>query len=252
MSSSLRPMLTPIRRQSLSDAVYEQLKARIVQGELPVGAPLPAERALCAALGVNRGALREGLKRLEQAGLVAIQHGGGTRVTDFMATAGLELLPELMFGPGGAVDVAVARSVVEMRSALAHDLAARAAHRRTDAEAEALHGLVDDMAGTDDLLALQRLAMAFWAQAVHASRNIAYRLAFNTLARTYEPIFELLTQCLADELVDLAGYRAVADAIRDRRPEDAAAHARALSARGEAGLLNVLAALGAAQAGKDE
>jgi GntR family transcriptional repressor for pyruvate dehydrogenase complex len=243
-------MLTPIRRQSLSDAVYEQLKTRIVQGDLPAGEPLPAERALCAALGVNRGALREALKRLEQAGLVNIQHGGGTKVTDFMATAGLELLPELMFGAGGAVDVAVAQSVVEMRSALAHDLARRAAARRADADADALDAVVAEMAAVPpgELLALQRLAMTFWGRAVAASGNVADRLAFNTLARAYAPIFELLTQCLADELADLAGYRALAAAIRARRPDEAAAHAQALTARGEAGLLRVLAALGALQA----
>lgn len=243
-------MLTPVRRQSLSDAVYEQLKSRIVLGELPAGEPLPAERALCAALGVNRGALREALKRLEQAGLVQIQHGGGTKVTDFMATGGLELLPELMFGPDGGLDVAVAQSVVEMRSALAHDLARRAAQRRTPAQAQALTEVVTEMAAADraDLLGLQRLAMTFWGRAVEASGNLAYRLAYNTLARAYEPIFELLTQCLADELADLEGYRALADAIHQQRPDDAAARARAVTARGEAGLMNVLNALGAAQA----
>ncbi|CAN0353107.1 unnamed protein product, partial [Discosporangium mesarthrocarpum] len=36
-----------------------------------------------------------------------------------------------------------------------------------------------------DLPQLQRLAMGFWSQAVEASQNLAYRLAFNTMARTY-------------------------------------------------------------------
>ncbi len=53
-----RPVLKPVRRQSLSDAVFDQLRDRIVSGAMRAGDPLPAERALCEALGVNRGAVR--------------------------------------------------------------------------------------------------------------------------------------------------------------------------------------------------
>ncbi|MBZ0253541.1 MAG: GntR family transcriptional regulator, partial [Candidatus Methylomirabilis sp.] len=58
------PMLQAIERKSLSDAVFEQLRARIVAGALAAGETLPSERALCETLQVNRGALREALKRL--------------------------------------------------------------------------------------------------------------------------------------------------------------------------------------------
>lgn len=242
-------VLTPIRRQSLSDAVYEQLKTRIVRGEMPAGASLPAERALCASLGVNRGAVREALKRLEQAGLVRIQHGGGTHVRDFEASAGLELLPDLLLGPGGEIATDVARSVLEMRTALAKDVAFRAAQRRRPEQVEALSAHVEGMRdAADDLSALQRIAMAFWSDLVLASHNIAYRLAFNTLARTYEPIFEVLTQALALELNDIDGYAGLADAVLAKYPEEARALADDLTSKGQAGLLEVLAALDAAQA----
>lgn len=237
-------MISPIQRQSLSDAVFDQLKTRIVHGELSAGEALPAERALCAALGVNRGALREALKRLEQAGLVNIQHGGGTHVQDFMATAGLELLPDLLFAAGGQVNVEVARSVVEMRTALAGDIARRAAERRRPEEVEALVGHAQRMAeAAEDLEALQRLAMEFWGALVAASHNIAYRLAFNTLTRAYAPIFELLTHALAMELYDVDGYAALADAVLAKHTDRAGELAAELTAKGEAGLLEVLEAL---------
>ncbi len=242
-------MLTPIRRQSLSDAVYEQLKTRIVRGEMPAGEALPAERALCTALGVNRGALREALKRLEQAGLVQIQHGGGTTVSDFLSTGGLELLPDLLFGPGGAVNTHVARSVMEMRTTLAVDVARTAAERRKPAHVEALEDTVAKMLKAhNDLAALQRLAMTFWSQAVQASHNLAYRLAFNTLARTYEPIFDILTHALGLEFSDVPGYEALTDAIRAKDPTEASQIAKDLTKKGEAGLLDVLTALDANQA----
>lgn len=57
-------MLKPVRKQSLSDAVFTQLRDQIVSGALAPGEPLPAERLLCEALGVNRGSVREALRRL--------------------------------------------------------------------------------------------------------------------------------------------------------------------------------------------
>ena len=85
--------LAPVVRRSVVDAAYEQLAAQILDGGLMVGAELPPERRLTEELGVNRQAVREALQRLAQDGLVTIQHGGATRVTDFRQSGGLHLLP---------------------------------------------------------------------------------------------------------------------------------------------------------------
>ncbi|MCA9719217.1 MAG: FadR family transcriptional regulator, partial [Myxococcales bacterium] len=46
----------PVTRRSLSDDVFEQLLDQIVHGKMAPGDKLPAERALCEMLQVNRGA----------------------------------------------------------------------------------------------------------------------------------------------------------------------------------------------------
>lgn len=50
------PPLQPVARQSLPDAIFVQLRDRILSGALAPGEALPAERVLCEELGVNRGA----------------------------------------------------------------------------------------------------------------------------------------------------------------------------------------------------
>ena len=241
-------VLKPVRRQSLSDAVFDQLRDQIVSGAMRAGEPLPAERALCEALGVNRGAVREALKRLSQARLVAVQHGGASRVLDYRASAGLELLPDLLVDEAGGFDPVVVRSVVEMRSALAPDIARLAALRGgRDVAADALDAIVARMdAVAGDLPALQALAMRFWSALVDATENVAYRLAYNSLRDTYEKCMDLLTGVLADELGDRNGYGAIATAVR--RGDGAAAErlARELTRRGERRLLDAVAALGGA------
>jgi DNA-binding GntR family transcriptional regulator len=56
-------------------AVYEELRSRILAGELPPGAPL-VEAALAKTLGVSRTPIREALRRLEQDMLVERVHRG--------------------------------------------------------------------------------------------------------------------------------------------------------------------------------
>lgn len=237
-------MLRPVRKQSLSDAVFDQLRDQIVSGEMRAGAALPGERALCETLDVNRGALREALKRLAQARLVSVQHGGVSRVLDYRSSAGLELLPDLLLTDAGGFDPEVVRSVVEMRSALAPDIARLAAVRGGEGVASTLDAVVARMDGArGDLRQLQTLAMEFWSALVDGTGNVAYRLAYNSLRQTYEKCMEVLTGILADELGDRKSYRAIAAAVRRSDAKTAERLARALTRRGEQRLLAVVAAL---------
>lgn len=63
--------------------VAQQLRERILAGDLRPGMTLPPERVLADQLAVSRATLREGLSMLAQIGLVAIQRGrsGGAVVT---------------------------------------------------------------------------------------------------------------------------------------------------------------------------
>ena len=73
---------TPLVRRSMPDLLVEQLRARILAGELPQGQPLRQD-ALAAQYGVSRIPLREALRRLEAEGLVRIEPNKGAVVADF-------------------------------------------------------------------------------------------------------------------------------------------------------------------------
>ena len=236
--------LTPVRKQSLSDAVFEQLRAQILTGAMQPGVPLPAERVLCEALGVNRGSVREALKRLQQSQLVSVRHGGTSHVLDFRATAGLDLLAALLVTADGRFDLGVVRGIVEMRSALAPDIARLAALRARAAHRESLERVASAMAADrDNLVLLQGLAADFWSHLVDAADNLAYRLAYNSLRATYDQCRALFTQVLAAEIGDIGRYRAIAAAVRRRDAHGAERLARHLIQRGERSLLTVLTQL---------
>lgn len=227
-------MLKPVQKKSLSDSVFEQLRAEIISGRMEPGSTLPAERALCEALGVNRGAIREALKRLEQARLVSVQHGGSTTVLDYRESAGTDLLSALLITAEGKVNTRVARSVMEMRSALATDIARLCALRGRHVADEADRIVAEMKQSSRDVPALQILSMNFWSLLVEGSDNVAYQLAYNSLREAYEKFAHLLTHVLASEFKDVAAYEAIARAIREGDPQEAQIIAGELIQLGEA------------------
>ncbi|MEM7152075.1 MAG: GntR family transcriptional regulator [Myxococcota bacterium] len=247
--------LRKIAKKTLSDEVYDQLSGEIVEGHFGAGVNLPAERQLCETLGVNRGAIREALKRLAQAGLVSISQGGGTKVLDFRRNAGLDLLGRMLFRRDNTINLGVARSVMEMRAVLAPDIARLCAERATEADITALRELIESMhaaAEVDDLAELQDLSLRFWDVMVRGSGNIAYELSFNTLRETYDRLREVLVQVMAEETRDVAGHRAIAEAV-ERGDGGAAKHmADALMEKGTRAVLGLVGALQDATLTPDE
>lgn len=235
--------LEPVRKTSASGAVFEQLIAELVAGRLEPGESLPAERALTERLGVNRQAVREALQRLAQAGLVEINQGEPTRALDYRRSAALDLLPRLLLGAGGTLDVEVARSIIEMRALIGPEVARLAATRSRAEVLPELETVVAEMGATEDLSLLARLDLDFWDLLIDAADNIAYRLAFNSLRETYEPMATSLSAVIAGELTDIDARRTIAAAIESSDGPAAEIAARALLAKGSLAITEALATL---------
>ena len=77
-------VFAPVRSQTAFEETVERLGTAIKLGLLRPGARLPAERELCARLGIARSTLRQALTALTQSGHVfAVRgRGGGTFVSD--------------------------------------------------------------------------------------------------------------------------------------------------------------------------
>ncbi len=241
-------MFRPVARRSLATGVFEQLRDRIVGGDVKPGTKLPAERALAVMLGVNRNAVREGLKRLEQAGLVTIHQGGGSRVLDYKKTAGLEALSAMVVRRDGTIDTRICRGIVEMRTQLAPTVGRLAAERARRANDTALASVVGRMRkAKGDVRALSRLALEFWGEVVAATDNLALELSFNSLDASYGSVLEQLENVMAEEVTATADYAALAEAIRKRDMRVAASCAERIVARGHTAFMKLLARIDAAQ-----
>lgn len=63
--------------QKVSEYIWEKVSS----GELRAGDRLPPEREMAELLGISRNSVREGLKTLENIGVVSSQHGAGNFVS---------------------------------------------------------------------------------------------------------------------------------------------------------------------------
>lgn len=210
-----KPAFKLVRKDSLSESVYRQLSDKILRNEFSAGDTLPAERELSEAFGVNRGAVREAIKRLQQAGLVAVRHGGNSVVLDYLNEGGMELLPSLLVDKQGRLNGSVVRSIMAMRSSLAPDIAAGAAKKGGAKLADELDVLLAQMkTDAKNPKALQDHALKFWQKLVERGGNIAFRLAFNSMTKTYTQVWDALTPVLEKEFLDFENLGAIATGVR--------------------------------------
>ncbi len=220
-------MSTATPSQSLaSDAAHRRLRTEILAGDLAPGDAVPSERALSEELGINRHAVREALKRLQQAGLVRISQGGATRVLDWRSTGGLEILLDLM-EQGDEPPVELIRSVLEMRVCVGVDAARNCAGRAATAERVEVERLTTATAAAIEADAAERseLFIAAWRAIVDGSGNLAYRLALNSLNAALDA-YPRLGELLAPR--DSGSVRALGAAISRRDGDEAATAARRL------------------------
>lgn len=169
------------RNPRLADEIVERLRSMILTGTYPPGSKLPPERELAKTIGVNRASLREALKQLEQLGLVRIRQGDGTRVTNFMETAGIELISHLI--PLAATNYPeMIVDVLEFRRILGREVARMAAARATPEDLDKLRAIAARASGTE--LAPEQVFevdFEFYVALAQVARNRVISLLINTV-----------------------------------------------------------------------
>ncbi|SCE66285.1 DNA-binding transcriptional regulator, FadR family [Micromonospora viridifaciens] len=219
MTRAVDSVAVPPRGHRVRQTI-EQLRARILGGEWPVGGRIPTEPQLVAALGVGRNTVREAVRALVHAGVLECRQGSGTYVvsTDELAPVVARRLTDDRMA-----------EVVEVRRAFEVEAARLAALRRTPADLAALDhalaareaawrsGRVDEFVETD---------AALHSAVVAAAHN-------GMLAELYASVGAALRSAVAQATGDAleperyVDHSRLVEAIRDGDPARAAIEAGA-------------------------
>jgi len=174
-------MWPPKERLRVAQEVTGQLREMILSGSYRAGEKLPPERKLAETLGINRATLREALKTLEHAGLVRSRQGDGTRVLDFVQTAGLDLLRHLI-PLREATRRSLLRDVLEFRQIIGREVARLAAERARPEHLERLREIAARPAEGAEEALLQDLD--FYTELARTTENLVFALLLNTVRGT--------------------------------------------------------------------
>ena len=159
------------RPARFASVIVEELANLIISGSYPEGSVLPTEPALCEDFGFSRTVVREGLKLLEERGLVRVEQGRGTTV---QPRSSWDLLDPVVLQIALAYDddLTLLDDLISIRRLLEREMGAQAATKLTDAELEELEGIADAMdRAYDDYDRFRDYDNAFHAIIMRASGN---------------------------------------------------------------------------------
>jgi DNA-binding FadR family transcriptional regulator len=159
------------RPARFASVIVEDLAQQIISGALSEGDVLPTEPALCEEFGFSRTVVREGLKLLEERGLVRVEQGRGTTVQPRGAWNLLD--PDVLrIALDYDDDMSLLDDLISVRRVLEREMAAQAAGRLTEAELAELSEIIDQMEHAyDDYDTFRTRDNAFHAIIMRASGN---------------------------------------------------------------------------------
>ena len=137
----------PRRPARLASVVLEELAHRIIGGTFAEGSVLPTEPVLCQQFAFSRTVIREGLKQLEERGLVRVEQGRGTTVQPRDSWNLLDptvIRIALIYD----TDMSLLDDLITVRRVLEHEMAQAAAARLTEGELAELAENIEQMKAT--------------------------------------------------------------------------------------------------------
>lgn len=222
MSERSRALFEPIKKERLSEKVCDEVRSKLISGQLKPGDRLPPERELAIELGVSRPAVREALKTLEVSGLVELRKGlkGGA----YIRPHNLEMLTRsisdlVSFGHVSLQSLAEARSLI-------HDVVIRlACERAQESDFLALEANVRKialLAEAGDLEHRKDATIDFFRLIAHATRNEVLEALVDALASIIRfAVLDRAPPAYRSELVPIR--HSIVAALRTRDPNVASA-----------------------------
>jgi GntR family transcriptional repressor for pyruvate dehydrogenase complex len=203
------------RPASLVERVCQQLSELIRGASSEEERWLPAERSLAEKLGVSRTVVREATKRLEQQGMLEIQHGTGIKIVDRLHRPLNDSLSLLI--PDMADRL---QQLNEARLSIEPDAAALAAERATKEQVRTLRRIQTQLEKAPDNVAAIEADIAAHHAIADASGNLIYRLILDSLAEI-GVTSRLRTIGRIGKKTAIEHHEAILSAIENRDPEAA-------------------------------
>ena len=214
MAVELERLATPRR----VEGIVERLRSLILTGAYSPGGRLPNERDLAAALGVNRGSVREALQQLEFLELIEVRHGQGSFVREISGSSALQLV-EALLRDRRTVTRDLLAQILEFRRHITIHVVEMAALHRTPQLLERARRLLaeEDRVGSDPAQALE-VDVEMNVLLGQATGNLMYQFLSNLFAKLIRRLGPLYYNDRRDHARSLRTHRALLAALEAGDP----------------------------------
>jgi len=199
----LGPAFTQIKMRRTFEDICQQIRSEVAAGRLKPGDRLPAERELAEQFGVSRTAVREALRSLEVAGVVACQRGvnGGAfirRGDPGIITRAVQDMVLL-----GRITT---ESISEARILLTNDALRLACERASNVDFDAIEqniDLLDELTRSGDLTRRSEHIVEFYNVVARATHNEVVVMLVNSLSQIVRQMLDRLGPEPRSDLVEV-------------------------------------------------
>ncbi len=155
-----------------ADALFDQIAAAILRGDLPARSTLPPERVFAERYGVSRIIVRQAVHRLADMGLVRVRQGGATTVLDPEEATDLRVLGLLYRLAPGESSLLDRNDMIEKQYLQGLSIVSVAARRASPDSLRRIARLVEAYAHGDQKTApIEELEEQFWRALAKAGGN---------------------------------------------------------------------------------
>ncbi|MCC7208578.1 MAG: FadR family transcriptional regulator [Anaerolineae bacterium] len=206
-----------VSRERLSEQVANQLRELVMSRELKPGDRLPSERELAEHLGISRAIVREAIKTLEQQGLLSVEVGRGTFVTQLEPQDLTHALNLLMLQ---SADEHAFDYVYEIRQMIEIESARKAAERATDDDIAELESKLQAMvASVDDVDGFARADTAYHQALAVATHNPLFVTLLLPITNLLRQIQRKASRTMRGPADAIHYHTRILEAVRQHNPD---------------------------------
>ncbi len=191
-----------------SEHIARKLRDEILAGVYRPGDRLPPERELATKLGVNRGSVREALKKLEQLGLVSTRRGDGSSVRP-LHEASIEVVRHLL-RVGGGINRPLLEQLLDVNEMLLSGASYLSVERGSDESLERAREVVGRLARVSSVEQMHAVIDELVEIVTLTSGNLVLRLFRNAFRSSVTDGVQMLHSHLS---LDPEGLRQAARAL---------------------------------------
>jgi len=208
--------MKPIKKKSIRDQVFEQLKEQIINGNWLPGSKIPSENELSASLQVSRVTVREAIQKLITLGLLETHQGEGTYVKELSANIYMNsLIPLFLLDKPQIMHVLEYRKITEV-SAMSLVI-----ERATDEDICRLESILDNMRKKEgDVKKFAEEDLNFHLALVEITRNPVFVKVNHVIKDVLNASMDYIVQCLGTH-DGLFYHERIIKSIKDRNVEKA-------------------------------